>query len=86
MAASFAVLDRSPDPVRLAEAAAKSIREHPLAESAIQRQIAEDERVRRLVACGKIEAARQAIATDHYLSDVIVRCHAPRQRGQGRPS
>jgi hypothetical protein len=93
----FAVLDRSPDPARLAEAAAKSIREHPLAslfaathhdsegkvvhrsdgagfgdgenESAIQRQIAEDERVRRLVACGKIEAARQAIATDHYLSD-----------------
>jgi hypothetical protein len=38
-------------------------------ESAIQRQIAEDERVRRLVACGKIEAARQVIATDHYLSD-----------------
>lgn len=38
-------------------------------ESALQRQIAEHERVRRLVDCGKIEAARQAIATDHYLSD-----------------
>jgi hypothetical protein len=37
--------------------------------SAIQRQIAEGERIRRLVACGKIEAARQVIATDHYLSD-----------------
>lgn len=93
----FALLDRSPDPVQLTEAAAKSIREHPLAslfaathhdsegkvihrsdgagfgdgenESALQRQIAEHERVRRLVACSKIEAARQAIATDHYLSD-----------------
>jgi len=93
----FAVLERSPDPAQLAAAAAKAIREHPLAslargthhdgegkvihrsdgagfgddenESAIQRQIAEDERVRRLVASGKIEAARQAIATDHYLSD-----------------
>lgn len=93
----FAALERSPNPARLAEAAAKSIREHPLAslaaathhdsegkvvhrsdgagfsdsenESALQRQIAEDERIRRLVASGKIEAARQAIATDHYLSD-----------------
>jgi hypothetical protein len=93
----FAALERSPDPAGLADAAVKSIREHPLAslfaathhdgegkvvhrsdgagfgdgesESAIQRQIAEHERVRRLVAYGKIEAARQVIATDHYLSD-----------------
>lgn len=93
----FAALDRSPDPAGIAEAAAKSIREHPLAslfpathhdsegkvvhrsggagfgddenESAIQREIAEHERIRRLVAYGKIEAARQVIATDHYLSD-----------------
>ncbi len=93
----FALLERSPDPTGLADAAAKSIREHPLASvfsathhdsegkvlhrsdgagfgedengSAIQRQIAEHERVRRLVAYGKIEAARQVIATDHYVSD-----------------
>jgi hypothetical protein len=37
--------------------------------SAIQRQIAEDERLRRVIACGKIEAARQVIAIDHYLSE-----------------
>lgn len=93
----FALLERSPDPDKLAETAAKSIREHPLAslfgtthhdsegkvihrsdgasfgdsenESAIQRQIAQDESIRRHVACGKIDAARQVIATDHYLSD-----------------
>ncbi len=93
----FAALERSPDPAGLADAATKSIREHPLAslfaathhdgegkvvyrsggagfgdgenESAIQRQIAEHEHIRRHVACGKIEAARQVIATDHYLSD-----------------
>jgi hypothetical protein len=93
----FALLDRSPDPARLLEAATTSIREHPLSsllaathhdsegkvvhrsddagfgdrenESAIQRQIAQDESVRRVVACGKIDAARQVIATDHYLSD-----------------
>jgi hypothetical protein len=39
-------------------------------DSAIERQIAQDERVRRhIVASGKIEATRQLIATDHYLSD-----------------
>jgi hypothetical protein len=94
----FAALERSPDPAALADAAAKSIREHPLAslfsathhdregkvihrsngagfgdgenESAIELQIAQDEHVRRhVVASGKVEAARQAIATDHYLSD-----------------
>ncbi len=93
----FALLERSPDPDKLVETAAKSIREHPLAslfgvthhdtegkvihrsdgagfgdnenESAIQRQIAQDESIRRHVACGKIDAARQVIATDHYLSD-----------------
>ncbi|MGB7101379.1 MAG: hypothetical protein WBD95_21755 [Xanthobacteraceae bacterium] len=95
----FALLDRSPDPARLVEAAEKSIREYPLSslftathhdsegkvvhrsdgagfgdrenESAIQRKIAEDEYVRRVVACGKIDAARQVIATDHYLSDDV---------------
>jgi hypothetical protein len=41
-------------------------------ESAIQRQIAEHERIRRHLAYGKIEAARQAIATDHYLSDDLL--------------
>jgi len=93
----FALLERSPDPDKLAETAAKSIREHPLASlfgtthhdsegkvihrsdgasfgdnengSTIQRQIAQDESIRRHVACGKIDAARQVIATDHYLSD-----------------
>jgi hypothetical protein len=93
----FALLERSPDPDKLAETAAKSIREHPLAslfsvthhdtegkiihrsdgagfgenenESAVERQIAQDESIRRHVACGKIDAARQVIATDHYLSD-----------------
>jgi hypothetical protein len=96
----FAALERSPDPVQLADAAAKSIREHPLSslfaathhdsegkvvhrsegsgfgdgenESAIKRQIAEDERVRRhVVSAGKIEAARQVLAADHYLSDDV---------------
>jgi hypothetical protein len=93
----FALLDRSPDPARLVEAAATAIRDHPLSslfaathhdsdgkvvhrsdgagcgdrenESAIQRQIAQDEGVRRVVAWGKIESARQVIVTDHYLSD-----------------
>lgn len=93
----FALLERPPDPDKLVETAAKSIREHPLAslfgvthhdtegkiihrsdgagfgdnenESAIERQIAQDESIRRHVACGKIDAARQVIATDHYLSD-----------------
>lgn len=94
----FAALERSPDPAQLADAAATSIREHPLAslfsathhdsegkvihrsdgagfgdgenKSAIERQIAQDEHVRRhVVASGKIEAARQVIATNHYLSD-----------------
>ncbi len=96
----FAALERSPDPAQLADAAATSIREHPLAslfsathhdgegkvihrsdgagfgdgenEFAIERQIAQDEGVRRhIVASGKIEAARQVIATDHYLSDEV---------------
>ena len=89
----FGLLERSPDPDKLVEAAAKSIQEHPLAslfgatrhdsegkvihrsdgagfgdkenEFAIERQIAHDESVRRHVACGKIDAARQVIATDH---------------------
>jgi hypothetical protein len=93
----FALLDRSPDPAQLREAAMKSIREHPISsllaathhdsegkvvhrsadagfgdsenKSAIQRQIAGDEHIRRFVACRKIDAARQVIATDHYLSD-----------------
>jgi hypothetical protein len=96
----FAVLERSPDPAQLADAAAKSIREHPLGslfgathhdsegkvvhrsegagfgdsenESAVERQIAEHERIRRhVVFAGKIEAARQVLATDHYLSDDV---------------
>jgi hypothetical protein len=95
----FALLERSPDPDKLVETAAKSIRNHPLAslasathhdsegkmihrsdgagfgdnenESVIQRQIAQDESLRRHVACGKIDAARQVIATDHYLSDDV---------------
>ncbi|MEO6843150.1 MAG: hypothetical protein ABI192_20590 [Bradyrhizobium sp.] len=38
--------------------------------SAIEQKIAQAERVRRhIVAAGKIEATRQVIATDHYLSD-----------------
>jgi hypothetical protein len=41
-------------------------------ESAVERQIAEHERIRRhVVAAGKIEAARQVLATDHYLSDDV---------------
>jgi hypothetical protein len=41
-------------------------------ESAVERQIAEHERVRRhVVAAGKIEAARQVLAADHYLSDDV---------------
>jgi hypothetical protein len=95
----FALLERSPDPDKLVETAAKSIRDHPLAslasathhdgegkvihrsdgagfgddenESVIQRQISQDEGIRRHVACGKIDAARQVIATDHYLSDDV---------------
>jgi hypothetical protein len=40
--------------------------------SAIQSQIAQDERIRRQVAAyGKIETARQVIAGDHFLSDDI---------------
>lgn len=40
--------------------------------SAIERQIAEDERVRRhVVAAGKIETARLAIAAEHYLLDDV---------------
>ncbi|UPJ95040.1 DUF4209 domain-containing protein [Bradyrhizobium sp. 172] len=40
--------------------------------SAIQHQIAQDERIRRQVAAaGKIETARQAIGADHFLSDDI---------------
>ncbi|MBB4367628.1 hypothetical protein GGD63_000397 [Bradyrhizobium sp. cir1] len=40
--------------------------------SAIQRQIAQDERIRRhVVAAGKIETARQAIGADHFLSDDV---------------
>lgn len=43
--------------------------------SAIQRQIAQDEGIRRhLMASGEIEVARQAIARDHYMSeDLFVR-------------
>ena len=96
----FAVLERSPDPAQLADAAAKSIKEYPLASlfgathhdsegkvvhrsegagfgdgenaSAIERQIAESERVRRhLVAAGKVETARQVLAADHYLTDDV---------------
>ncbi|WP_354082567.1 hypothetical protein [Bradyrhizobium sp. S3.3.6] len=96
----FAALERSPDPAKLTDTAAKSIREHPLASlfaathhdgegkvihrsegagfgdaenaSAIERQIAEDERVRRhVVAAGKIETARLAIAAEHYLLDDV---------------
>jgi hypothetical protein len=41
-------------------------------ESAIDRQITQDERIRRhVVASGKIEPARQVISTDHYLSDDV---------------
>jgi hypothetical protein len=91
----FALLERSPDSDKLVEAAAKSIREHPLAslfsvthydtegkvihrsdgagfgdnenESAIERQIAQDESIRRHVACGKIDAARQVNGRARYL-------------------
>ncbi|MET3907060.1 hypothetical protein ABID59_001391 [Bradyrhizobium sp. S3.3.6] len=41
-------------------------------ESAIQHQIAQDERIRRQVAAyGKIETARQGIGADHFLSDDV---------------
>jgi hypothetical protein len=41
-------------------------------DSAIQHQIAQDERIRRQIAAsGKIETARQVIGTDHFLSDDI---------------
>jgi hypothetical protein len=96
----FAALSRSPDPVQLADDAARSIRKHPLSslfgashhdregkvvhrtdgagfgddenDSAIQRQIAQDEGIRRhIAASGAIEVARQAIAREHYLSDDV---------------
>jgi hypothetical protein len=49
--------------------------------SAIQHQIAQDERIRRQVAAaGKIETARQVIGADHFLSDDIfarILIHSP---------